>query len=556
MKKRLVIYMTFSDKGIIDNYIVYMLMQLSNISEAIYVVSNNKFKTEEREKLSFVKKCIERDNDKYDVGAYSYIIQELYKNSEIEKYDEVVLLNDSVFGPVYDIKEMFDVMDKRADLDFWGITKRGKSDFDGGAGEYPVHIQSYFYAFRKRMLQSKAFKEYWESIVNRISDFRSAIINYEFQLTQHFSNMGFKWDTYCNCDEYECDNITYNLSPYHYYSYELIAEKRCPFLKRKLFTGEFIDRRYTDASDLKKAFLYIKNETEYDVNLIWEYILREYNIFSIMDALQMTEVIDADDECDDKAIIERFDNLLFIDVMRNHNESEIERRSNNDIVHKNLCASKKYVEKVAMLFEKEPRLGMVIPPMKTWGSSGDFLNEIEGFVCRKDLLSEEMYNSVVKEKSTENIRKLPEYFQKKGYYTKQVINSRYVATYISNIQVAYKEIIDLFPTGVNSITDIKEYIIEEKIKSFVKNDKKIYVYGAGELANKVIKISDKYCRLQGVLVSDKNSNLKKIEGYEIVQYSDLPDKKIDVIIAVGKKNSSFVLKLLKDNQVSSYLIVE
>lgn len=99
MNKRLTIYMTYNKNGIIDDYIVYMLKQLVNVSSDIIVVSNKKLKQREKEKIGFVSECIERDNEKFDVGAYSQVIKELYDKRQIYEYDELVLINDSVFGP-------------------------------------------------------------------------------------------------------------------------------------------------------------------------------------------------------------------------------------------------------------------------------------------------------------------------------------------------------------------------------------------------------------------------------------------------------------------------
>lgn len=49
MNKRLTIYMTYNKNGIIDDYIVYMLKQLVNVSSDIIVVSNKKLKQREKE---------------------------------------------------------------------------------------------------------------------------------------------------------------------------------------------------------------------------------------------------------------------------------------------------------------------------------------------------------------------------------------------------------------------------------------------------------------------------------------------------------------------------
>lgn len=59
------------------------------------------------------------------------MINNLVNEGRLEQYDEIIFLNDSVFGPFYPFGEMFLKMEERKELDFWGVTKRGISDFDG-----------------------------------------------------------------------------------------------------------------------------------------------------------------------------------------------------------------------------------------------------------------------------------------------------------------------------------------------------------------------------------------------------------------------------------------
>ena len=70
---------------------------------------------------------LERENRGLDVWAYKAAL-ESYGWETLAFFDEVVLLNYTIMGPVYDFKEMFDVMDGR-DLDF-GITKHFGMDYD------------------------------------------------------------------------------------------------------------------------------------------------------------------------------------------------------------------------------------------------------------------------------------------------------------------------------------------------------------------------------------------------------------------------------------------
>ena len=153
---RLAIYMIFDSDGIVDDYIIYMINALKDICCNVIVVSNTYLPQAQKGKLKSICRLYERDNSGFDVGAYAEIITMLYESNELNMYQELLLLNDSVFGPFYDLEEMFKEMEYRTPyVDFWGITRRGSSDFDGGEEIYPEHIQSYCYIFRNRILHSK-----------------------------------------------------------------------------------------------------------------------------------------------------------------------------------------------------------------------------------------------------------------------------------------------------------------------------------------------------------------------------------------------------------------
>lgn len=581
MTKRLAIYMTYNNEGIIDDYIVYMIEALKKVCQDIIVVSNNLLPERQKNKLSEASRIYERDNKGYDAGAYSEVIMKLYANKELEEYDELLLLNDSVFGPFYDLNDMFKEMDNRSPaVDFWGITRRGCSDFDGGDTIYPEHIQSYCYIFRKRLLHSNDFIEYWEGIIDKITDFRSAITNYEFQLTRHFSELGYTWDSYCRCKEFISENPNNNLSPYHYESYELIKNEKCPFLKRKLFTGDFIENKYADASDLKRAFNYIKDNTSYNVDMIWEYILREYDMFQIIKSMQLFEVIESS-ACmcgsDKVDVIDVYENVIDELYTKNQLDNEyvicfavkdsIElvslRRSYIYNVIANLYYSGDYVASLVNTFEKDERLGILLPPMDMYGkisnSLGGKIHKVHGFMCRKELLSPEISEKIKKNGMDNVVAQLIFDAKNRGYYTKIVVNKGYVSTWMTNSLVVSSRLYKLYDDGNDNEADVDQlYDIyyKEKVSEFIRRNKYVYLYGAGQLACRVVDlISDKSC-IKGIIVSDINGNCRNIKGIPVIQFDDFYDNKCGVIVAVGEKNNHIIKKRLEQAGIDKYMLLK
>ena len=601
MAKRLSIYATYDKKQRIDRYVVYCLQKLKMVSDTIIVVSNTSLSGTEKGKLSMVDQIYERDDSGYDMGGFAYVIQKLNANNDICRYDEIIFMNDSVFGPFYSFEEMFKVMDRRNELDFWGITERGKSDFDGGEVVYPEHVQLYFYVVKSRMLHSKDFLEFWDKVEERVTDFRSAILNYEFAFTDYFAKRGYIWDVYCKTDLYITDNFKLNLSPYHYCTYNLIKEQHCPLLKRKLFTGDFIEGRYTDKSDLRKAMDYIENNTKYDIRLILDHLIRVYPIGKIMNALQMVEYYEDEanynKDNDIKVKLITSDNVKKQINIEENNDSEytlfvsvdeknipdILRQSELNNVIENLCSPK-----VIELFEKKPWLGMVVPPISTFGNISRSLkkqwidssivaelskkyeisvpidkyapiSKIYGFICRTSILSNTLLDDLNNDKTGAVLQMLPIIAQQKKYYTEIVVNTCYAAAVYTNMQEMLYNIYNMYDLNLqydSDIEDIKDCLYKRQIKDFVSQYKKIYVYGAGQLACRAIRILENICKPEGIIVSDKNGNPNNICGYQVYQASDITIKNKSFVVAVGEKNNEIIKDYLQKMEAKDYLLLK
>ena len=571
--KRLAIYATFDRNGVVDDYILYCLNELHKVVDDLAVVSNHKLPCSEKSKLTMASWIYEREDHGYYMGGFAHVINSLSQDGRLGWYDEIIFLNDSVFGPFYPFSEMFSKMDKREDLDFWGVTKRGISDFDGGDEKYPEHIQLYFYVVRKKLVHSGDFKKYWEAISEKVTDFRSAIIHYEFAFTRYFAERGYKWDVYCHTDNLVTDYPDMNLSPYHYCSYELIKNKKCPLLKRKLFTGDFIEGRFCDGNDLKKAISYIAENTDYNTDLIWSHVLRIYNIGDIIKGAKLLEVIDAEggsenDNPADIRIIDCWGTVLkdaekeicrldgcaytiFISLQERADLPFPLFEAEKNCVLENLLYNKLYVKKIEELFEKNPRLGLVIPPIQTFGKISCSvekempIHHINAFWCRNRLLNDDLLHDLKSDRMGKVMQRMPLMAQQMGYYTAIVVNRKYASGLLMNMWQIAQDIWEFSrekseQNGDLDIEQMCDQIFFPKIRDFVKEKERVYVYGAGRLACRAIKILEDIRRPDGVVVSDKNGNAESICGYSVWDVAKISVAESSFIVAVGKKNASVV----------------
>ena len=118
--KRLGIFFFFEKQGYVDDFIVYYLNDLvKNLTELV-VVCNGKLSEQGRKTFGrFTDNIIVRENKGLDVWAYKTALDQ-YGWQRLSEFDEVVMTNSTLMGPVRPLQEMFDTMAENQDLDFWG----------------------------------------------------------------------------------------------------------------------------------------------------------------------------------------------------------------------------------------------------------------------------------------------------------------------------------------------------------------------------------------------------------------------------------------------------
>ena len=289
---RLAIFQCSDRQGIIDDYIPYLLNDLKENLTKLVIVVNGLLTPEGRAKLTaLTPHVVCRENVGFDAAAWKYAMTEYLGWEEVEKYDELILLNDTFFGPFYPFREVFEKMQARS-VDFWGLTQHGKMDSDpfgnNPYGHWPAHLQSYFLCIRKKMLGSAEFKKYWTELpVFRTWD--ELVGKNETFFTKHFEDCGFTWDSFISNGD--TDKL-YGYNPYSFNTYEILCQG-FPVIKRKEFAAPLgLTLEFNNAEDYRRAFEWIRENTSYDTKLIFQNILRNYNIGNIHDALHLDYIID------------------------------------------------------------------------------------------------------------------------------------------------------------------------------------------------------------------------------------------------------------------------
>lgn len=285
--KRICIYLTYDKQRIVDLYIDYMLKELKSCTDHLVVVCNNEevisggWILEENADQIFY-----RENKGFDAGGFKDALCKFLGWERIRQYDELVLVNDSMFGPFRSMKDIFAEMDRRP-ADFWGLARHGENR-TSSLGHIDEHIQSFFIVIRSKMLHCSQFEEFWNKLPY-FDVFPEAIKKYEIAFTKYFSNLGYSYIALANTAVNDSENGLYNYCQYGYIPFEMIKKRNFPFLKKQPLNG--VTQYYQTQENFKRAIEYIDSETDYDVHLIWDNIIRCFNIADLQRSFHLQYII-------------------------------------------------------------------------------------------------------------------------------------------------------------------------------------------------------------------------------------------------------------------------
>lgn len=234
--KRVIFYLLYDPRGIVDDYVPYKLTQLRAHADYIVVISNGGVNQAGSAVLQGVADEVwERDNVGFDVEGYKWAIERF--GDRISEFDELILMNYTWFGPVGDIGPLFERMNA-LEIDYWGVTDH--SEFTPNPitlkGTMPRHIQSHWIAVRRRLFESDAWRDYWTTMPP-IRSYSDSILNHESRFTAHFESEGFTYEV-----AYPHENYPGTPHPAFERAQQLL-EDGCPVLKRRPF---FHDPLYLD----------------------------------------------------------------------------------------------------------------------------------------------------------------------------------------------------------------------------------------------------------------------------------------------------------------------
>ncbi len=269
--KRWCVFLYTKQLNKVENYIVYLLESIHKSVDRVCVVCDeNQSEAVKLELGKYADSLIIMDEIPADKLGYMFGIDHILDKEGCINCDELLLMDDDIFGPLDSFEPMLNVMEKNQ-CDFWGIIKQ--EGFPVGQDtDCLATISIEFMAFRGRILNDADFRAFWNECDKKYI---------EENMVSFFEKKGYV------CDGYITAATDYDLCKYK--SYEMIKDMGCPVLFRKRFCSD------TNMNDnLNKALNYIGSNFIYNLNMIWEDVLNTVNIFDLKRNLNLNYIISSE----------------------------------------------------------------------------------------------------------------------------------------------------------------------------------------------------------------------------------------------------------------------
>lgn len=267
--EKLCLFANYDRLSIIHEYVIYHLKKIKELDfEIIMIITSKDLPEKEIDKVkNIVDKIIYRENVGYDFASWKEGLEIV---GEYQSYKQILLTNDSIYGPIHDLKSVFEKM-KKKNLDMWGMT-------DGF--EHKYHLQSYFLVFNSRIIQSEFFKHFWNGVKYYPNALKSRIIyQYEIGLSRGALNHNFLIGSYIGYYdilekilEHGTKNETHKnafkrpLNPTLHLWKELLIYTKSPYLKVDLIKSNPLKSKNI------YEWSYLIKESGYDKNLILNHL--------------------------------------------------------------------------------------------------------------------------------------------------------------------------------------------------------------------------------------------------------------------------------------------
>ena len=212
--KRLFLFAGYDKDGIIDDALIYYISQLKKFGDIVLCMDSDCKKSERNKIKKYCLNVISARHGEYDFGSYKRAYIWAHDNDILNNYDIMYMANDSVFGPVLNIKDTLQKIEKiKSDAAGLIVSKHRTHKF----------MESWFIRLNKKIFTTTWFDKFITSI-ERQSNKENITIKYEHGLSNLIKHNNCSWDG------------AYHVHGRYTYNHpKRLFIRGCPFIKRASF---------------------------------------------------------------------------------------------------------------------------------------------------------------------------------------------------------------------------------------------------------------------------------------------------------------------------------
>ena len=239
--------------------VFFYLEHLEKIGcEIIFSTTSENISDKDFKKLkSLCTMIIHRPNIGYDFGSWLTAYQHIDKSN----CSQVILTNDSVYGPLYDLGPYLDIVDQDEKKSVYGFFSSNEISF---------HLPPVFFVFSQEIIKDKIFDQYWrrfkffgrkERIIRELEVGGSTFLQENgVELNSFFDVKDLK-NTESICSEEVKDLVSQNVTLLYWEP--LITEKKFPFIKTEVLKQNRF--KFSNIGNLKEVISQCEFHENYDL---------------------------------------------------------------------------------------------------------------------------------------------------------------------------------------------------------------------------------------------------------------------------------------------------
>ena len=178
MVKRLFVFAAYDKEGIVDNSLLHYLSALSELGDIIFIMDNVAPDTELNKvwAIKNVLSVVAERHGEYDFGSYKRGYAWAQEHGILGNYDWVYFVNDSVYGPLSDLRPVLETLEGR------GVDLIGMTDFENEPT--PIQVQSWFVGVSKQVATSKFLADFFQSVAKQENKQLTSLMKLESMMDQ------------------------------------------------------------------------------------------------------------------------------------------------------------------------------------------------------------------------------------------------------------------------------------------------------------------------------------------------------------------------------------